>query len=167
MKKVRLLVLLLISSLLSAGGAFGQEDYYHATLSGNKEAPPVKTAATGLLMLTVSAEGVTYQLSADGIMTPTAASIHRGKKGENGPPVAGLFGGPTKLGRFSGILAQGIITDKTLIGDLQGKTLADLVALLKSGNAYVNILTETYPGGEIRGEIEPGLGGQYISRGAR
>ena len=167
MRRVRLIVILLFFSALPAGGALGEDVYYHANLSGRKVVPPVKTPATGLLMLTVSAKGVTYQLSADGIMTPTAANINRGKKGESGPPVAGLFGGPTKLGRFSGILAEGTITAKTLIGDLQGKTLADLVALLKSGNAYVTILTATYPSGEIRGQIEPGLGGQYISRGGR
>jgi hypothetical protein len=37
---------------------------------------------------------------------------------------------------------------------LQGKTIADLVADIKAGNAYVNVHTTEHPGGEIRGQIQ-------------
>lgn len=68
--------------------------------------------------------------------------------------MAGLFGGPARIGSFSGILAQGGITEKSPLGELQGRTVDGLVTLIKSGQAYVNILTETYPTGEIRGQIK-------------
>ena len=57
--------------------------------------------------------------------------------GKNGGPVAGLFAGPKKEGKFSGELAKGTITDKDLIGPLAGKTIGDLVKLIKDGGAYV------------------------------
>jgi hypothetical protein len=54
---------------------------------------------------------------------------------------------------FSGELAKGTITDKNLVGPLAGKTIADLVKLIKDGGAYVNVHTPAHPGGEIRGQI--------------
>ncbi|OGU12178.1 MAG: hypothetical protein A2075_09770 [Geobacteraceae bacterium GWC2_58_44] len=127
---------------------------FRAQLSGKNEVPRVRSPAKGDLKLTVSGNEISYELNVKRITSPTAANIHRGRKGETGPPVAGLFGGPTKTGPFSGILDQGVITEKSLLGDLQGRSVADLVRLIKSGEAYVNILTETYPAGEIRGQIK-------------
>ena len=80
--------------------------------------------------------------------------IHTGKMGENGDPVAGLFAGPKKEGKFHGVLAKGTITDNDLVGPLAGKTIADLVAMIKDGSAYVNVHTDKYPDGEIRGQIK-------------
>lgn len=132
---------------------FAEQAIFRAELSGKREVPRVKTPAKGTLKLVLSGPEVIFVLDVDGITSPMAANIHQGRKGENGPPVAGLFGGPTRMGAFSGILAEGMISEKSLLGELRGKTLADLVRLIKSGNAYVNILTETYPAGEIRGQI--------------
>jgi hypothetical protein len=127
---------------------------FRAKLSGKHEVPPVKSPARGNLKLTLSGNELSYELQVERITTPTAASIHLGRKGETGPAVAGLFGAPARIGSFSGILAQGVITEKSLLGELQGKPLDDLVTLIRSGQAYVNILTETYPAGEIRGQIK-------------
>ena len=68
-------------------------------------------------------------------------------------PLRGFSVARPKTGPFSGILATGTITEKNLIGELQGKTVAELMRLIASGKAYVNVLTETHPAGEIRGEI--------------
>ena len=132
---------------------FAAQGRYQADLSGSQEVPPVKTSATGDFKLTVYKKALSFELNVSGLMNVSGAHIHRGKRGENGPPVAGLFGGPTKEGAFSGVLAEGTITEESLLGELQGKKIADLVRLLKSGNAYVNIHTETFPDGEIRGQI--------------
>ena len=40
------------------------------------------------------------------------------------------------------------------MGSLAGKSIADLVAKMQSGEAYVNVHTEANPNGEIRGQIE-------------
>jgi len=146
------LVFLLLAGLALPG--FAAQTRFKADLNGNQEVPPVKTDAVGDFKLTIYKRSLSFELNVSGLMNPTGAHIHKGKRGENGPPVAGLFGGPAKEGAFSGILAEGSITEESLLGELQGKTVADLVRLLKSGNAYVNIHTGTFPEGEIRGQIE-------------
>jgi hypothetical protein len=37
---------------------------------------------------------------------------------------------------------------------LTGKALSDLVTMIKSGRAYVNVHTDKNPGGEIRGQLK-------------
>jgi CHRD domain len=59
-----------------------------------------------------------------------------------------------KKGKFSGVLRWGTLTAADLVGPLQGKSISDLVDQIKAGNAYVNVHTEKYPAGEIRGQIE-------------
>jgi hypothetical protein len=147
-------VLVLMLAVLPAASVYAAQKTFRADLTGKKEVPGVKTPATGDLKLILSGGELSFELNVDGITSPSAANIHKGRKGENGPPLAGLFGGPTRMGPFSGILAEGVITDQSLLGELQGKRVADLVRLIRSGQAYVNILTETYPAGEIRGQIK-------------
>ena len=65
-----------------------------------------------------------------------------------------LFSGPKKEGKFSGTLSEGTITEKDLAGDLQGKTMNDLVQMIKSGDAYVNVHTDAHPDGKIRGQLK-------------
>jgi hypothetical protein len=40
-----------------------------------------------------------------------------------------------------------------LTGPLKDKTIADLVTAMQSGQTYVNVQTEDYPEGELRGQI--------------
>jgi hypothetical protein len=152
MKRAIAVALMLGCTLFSAAVCRGDQDF-QARLSGAEEVPKVKTPAHGTLEMTYTADQLDYVLKVEGITSPTAAMIHKGKRGENGPPVAGLFGAPPVAGPFSGVLAQGALTGQSLIGELQGKRIKDLVRLIQSGNAYINILTSTYPAGEIRGEI--------------
>ena len=143
--------------LLAAGRAlpgWAAQTRCTADLSGDQEVPAVKTDATGDFKLTIYQKELSFELNVNGLMNPPGAYIHKGKKGENGPPIAGLFGGPAKEGPFCGMLAEGAITEQSLLGELQGKKVADLVRLIKSGNAYVNIQTGTFPDGEIRGQIK-------------
>jgi hypothetical protein len=87
------------------------------------------------------------------IRDANAAHIHKGRKGEAGPPQVGLFSGERK-GKFSGTLSEGAITEKDLLGDLQGKPLKELLILIKAEDVYVNVHTDTNPGGEIRGQMK-------------
>lgn len=154
MRKMLLLALTVMLVLGFALTGFAAQSRFKADLSGSQEVPAVKTDATGDFKLTAYQKELSFELSVSGLMNVTGAYIQKGRKGENGPPIAGLFGGPTKDGAFSGILAEGTIKEESLLGELQGKKIADLVRLLESGNAYVNILTGTFPDGEIRGQIK-------------
>ena len=148
------LLLVFMFTVSSALPGLAAPKKFRAELSGKNEVPKVTTPAKGNLKMILSGNEISYELNVERITSPTAANIHRGRKGENGPPVAGLFGGPQKSGEVSGILDHGVITEKSLLGELQGKRIEDLVRLIRSGQAYVNILTETYPAGEIRGQIK-------------
>jgi hypothetical protein len=59
-------------------------------------------------------------------------------------------------GTTNGILAQGVITQANMVGTGPnlGLTFEGLIDHIKAGNAYVNVHTTLYPGGEIRGQIK-------------
>jgi len=42
------------------------------------------------------------------------------------------------------------------VGPLEDSEIADLVDLMNNGSAYVNVHTEIYPDGAIRGQISSG-----------
>ncbi len=104
---------------------------------------------------TMSESGLHYQLNVKDLENPKAAHLHLGKSTTSeGPVVAPLFLGPAKSGKFSGMLAEGTITDKDLTGPLSGKSVNDLIAMIESGDVYVNIHTAKHPTGEIRGQVK-------------
>jgi len=152
--KVLLFAALALSIAVSTGLA--AEKGFEAKLSGKEVRPKaVATHATGEVKIMPGEYGqLSYTLKVRNIDNVTAAHIHAGKKGKEGPPVVGLFGGPPKEGKFSGELATGVIADKDLVGPLAGKTIDDLIKMIKSGDAYVNVHTTAHPGGEVRGQIK-------------
>lgn len=156
MDKVKLVLFVILSAILTVSVGFAAEKSFHAKLTGNNEVPSVKTKAKGDVMFKLSSDGkeLSYKLAVKNIENPTAAHIHRGMKGKSGPPVANLFTGPKKEGKFSGDLSEGTIRAKDLTSDLMGKSLGDLVQLIKSGDAYVNVHTDANPNGEIRGQLK-------------
>jgi len=157
MRMLKYPLLALMAALLTASIGFSAEKgSYYATLSGGEAVPKVKTLAKGEAEFKLSKDGkeFTYKLTVKDIENVTAAHIHQGKKGKEGPPLAGLYAGPKKEGKFSGVLAEGVITEKDLMGSVSGKPLSALVKLIKSGGTYVNVHTEGHPVGEIRGQIK-------------
>ena len=156
MSKVKLLLFVILATILSVSLSLAAEKNFHAKLTGKDEVPSVKTKATGEVKFKLSNDGkeLSYILTVKNIENATAAHIHRGMKGKSGPPVANLFTGPKKENNFSGELSKGNITANDLSGDLMGKSLNDLVQLIKSGDAYVNVHTDANPEGAIRGQIK-------------
>ena len=128
---------------------------FTAQLSGAEVVPAVTTAATGSATFTVDATGtrVHFVLKVTSITDVIASRVHQGASGANGQGLLILFPGPTRSGPFTGVLAEGNFNASALIGSLAGKSVADLVALFQSGQAYVNVGTTQNPKGEIRGQI--------------
>ncbi len=129
---------------------------YDAPLSGQNEVPPVETSATGEGEFTVPAnDTMKYRVNVTGIMNASAAHIHMAKEGENGDVVADLLKTPTSKDRDTayGMIFRGNLTDSSLKGPMEGKTLDDLAAAMDSGDIYVNVHTAENPDGEIRGQI--------------
>ncbi len=128
---------------------------FKAHLSGDEEVPAVMTDATGQTIFKLSKDGseLYYKLIVANIENVAASHIHAAPAGENGGVVAFLYGDGPIAGKTNGILAEGVITADELIGDLEGQSLEDLLDLMSSGGAYVNVHTSQNPGGEIRGQI--------------
>jgi hypothetical protein len=132
---------------------------FTAHLTGGQEVPPVKTKATGEATFNLSQDGQSlhYKLSVANLIGITMAHIHLGPPGKNGLVAVWLYPShpypELKLGKFSGILAEGTITAKNLVGPLSGKPLQALIKDMESGRAYVNVHSRGHPEGEIRGEI--------------
>jgi hypothetical protein len=157
--KSKILALTLLVAAVSLSAWAAARVGYKASLSGAEMVPAVKTGAAGGALFDFSPEGKSlhFNLSVKNLADVTAAHIHLGARGKEGPVVAILYplGGspPLKAGKFSGILAKGVITAANLEGPLKGKPLSDLEKEIKFGNAYVMVHTKTHPQGELRGQI--------------
>jgi hypothetical protein len=135
-----------------------------AVLDGSQEVHEVQTRARGNARFQLSKDGMElrYVVNVANISNVTMAHIHLGARGQNGPVVAWLYPSqaPAVLipGRLNGRLAEGVIRAEDLLNTLLDQTLADLIAHMRAGNAYVNVHTTAYPPGEIRGQIDRGNG---------
>jgi hypothetical protein len=126
---------------------------FTSQMSGTEEVPPVDTTATGTAEFNLGTNGIDYQVSVSGISGVTAAHIHSGNVGENGPVIVTLFKSDTPSNQTNGVLVKGTITAADLEGPMQGKQISDLVSAMSSAGTYVNVHTEANPNGEIRGQI--------------
>jgi hypothetical protein len=129
-----------------------------AQLSGAEEVPAVDTDARGVAVFKRTGEDeLTFFLNVANIENVSMSHIHLAPAGQNGGVVVWLYPSapPPQLipGRFDGPLASGTITSANLVGALAGMTVQDLVDHIEAGNAYVNVHTSQFPGGEIRGQI--------------
>jgi hypothetical protein len=129
-----------------------------AQLSGAEEVPAVDTDARGVAVFKRTGEDeLTFFLNVANIENVSMSHIHLAPAGQNGGVVVWLYPSapPPQLipGRFDGTLASGTITSANLVGALAGMTVQDLVDHIDAGNAYVNVHTSQFQGGEIRGQI--------------
>ncbi|MDQ1281258.1 MAG: hypothetical protein QG670_2523 [Thermoproteota archaeon] len=129
-------------------------------LSGKQEVPQVNTSAWGVAFFSLSKNGSTlsYTLAVDNIDQVTMAHIHLAPApGGVGGVVVWLYPSvpPAVLipGTSNGAIASGTITSANLVGALAGQPFSALLDALKSGKTYVNVHTDQYPNGEIRGDI--------------
>ena len=131
---------------------------YSAELTGAESVPAVKTEAAATFVMTYDTETkeLTWVLEITHVLTsPTRADIYQGAPGTSGTSVYTLYvAGAGEEGAKTGVLAEGVIDETKLVGPLQGGTLADLIQLIKDGNAYVSIGNKSHPVDAIRGQID-------------
>jgi hypothetical protein len=168
MKKILITLMVVIAIVAVVGVASAQTKQFVAVLSGDNEVPPRETPATGLAEFTVrtNLSAIRFRLTVDDIENVVAAHIHCGPPGVNGPVGVTLFMGMAGSGPVSGVIAQGTITAPDPGNACGWMSVADVVSAIRMGNAYVNVHTNDgvdppntgpgdFPGGEIRGQIEP------------
>ncbi len=133
------------------------ESVFDAQLSGDNEVPAIASGGSGYAALTLSEDGasIDYRLYVHDLDDVMAAHVHVGPEGENGPVAAFLFGPADPAVASDGLLADGTITEADLIatGGVFDGTMAQFVALIRSGETYVNVHTTANPSGEIRGQL--------------
>jgi len=136
--------------------AFADDDNeFTADLSGSEEVPSVDTDATGEAEFEVDDGTIEFELEVEDIEDVGAAHIHCGAVGVNGPVGVTLFTGPP-LFSGDGTLAEGTITDPIPANACLWDDVSEVIAAMNTGDTYVNVHTVLKPGGEIRGQIDPG-----------
>jgi hypothetical protein len=142
---------------VAVGAVLAVPTNFVAHLSGGEEVPANDSRAQGQAVFQLRDDGLHYRLIVANIENVTMAHIHLAPAGANGPVVVWLYPSapPAQLipGRSNGVLATGVITSANLVGQLTGQSLDALVEHLTNGNAYVNVHTSQFPGGEVRGQI--------------
>jgi hypothetical protein len=156
-----------VGTVAVAGGGNGIRE----ELTGYEEVPAISTGASGKFQAQINARGdaISYKLSYAGLEgNVTQAHIHLGQRAVNGgivvwlcannPPIttappgtqtcpqAGTITGTITAPNVSALPAQGIAAGE----------FAELLRAIKAGVTYANVHSSTFPGGEIRAQLENG-----------
>jgi hypothetical protein len=132
------LALGLIASLSLATAVFAAETTLNATLAGDAETDEDGTG-TASVVLDPDAGTACWTLTAEGIDPVVASHIHVGAAGENGDVAVNL-----DLDGFEG-------SSEGCTEDVDAATLQAVID--NPAGYYVNLHTEPFPGGAIRGQL--------------
>jgi hypothetical protein len=127
---------------------------YGAKLAGSNEVPAVMSYGSGVAKFNFSNDGnaASFHVNVEGIADVRFAHIHFAKAGVNGGVVYTLRMDKV-VGPVSGVYAKGEIMPTNFSGKLLGGDLFILREAFRTGNAYVNVHTDNFPGGELRGQV--------------
>ena len=155
--------MLLLVVTLSPPALARKKQTFRANLDGFQEVPAISTGGSGEFRARINKEesAVEVELSYGGLegTTVTAAHIHLGQPGVAGGiviPLCGTVGKPacpTPSGTVTDTLDAGDVVALTGQGIAAGE-LDEVISAMREGMTYVNVHTNTFPGGEIRGQIE-------------
>jgi hypothetical protein len=124
---------------------------FAVNLDGSQENPPLTTTAVGTASVRLEPDGtVSYDLTVTGL-TPTASHFHNAPAGTNG-----------------GVVKNISLVDNTASGtwsssDGTQPLTTFLLRELVKGRLYINVHTAANPGGEIRGQVLPATGLDYVT----
>jgi hypothetical protein len=119
-----------------------------ALATGAQETPSVDTPAVGFARFSLTAEGkLNYEVTVTGLKgAPTAMHLHRARAGQPGDVVYPLAT-PSPSAATTGSV------------EFKQEDLADLM----TQGLYLNIHTDAFPAGEIRGQVVPSPPGLQVS----
>jgi hypothetical protein len=143
-------------------------------MSGYNEVPALSTAGTGKFRATIDDQGqkINYTLEYSGLeANATQAHIHFGQRDVSGgivvwlcsnlasPPTPAGFNRPCPLrsGSVAGTIVPGDVapgaTGPAFVQGIAPGEFNELVKAIRAGKAYANVHSTTFPGGEIRGQL--------------
>ncbi len=158
-----LVAVALLALTTTAATANTSPSELRASLTGFGEVPPKLTDGFGTFKATASSDAVTFTLTYSGLTTPAfMAHLHFAQRGVNGGIfvwLCGTLGGKpacpagtttpaTVTGTFTAADIRAVADQNVPAGDL-----AAALRVIQSGEAYVNVHTTNFPGGEIRGQV--------------
>jgi len=108
------------------------------SLTGGEEVPPISVPGSGSGSFRVAEDGTISGSVTTKDVQGTMAHIHRGANGPHGPVIVPL----AKDGDTYSVPAGRKLTPQQMDD-------------LKNGNLYVNVHTNRYKGGEVRGQLQP------------
>lgn len=124
---------------------------YVSVMNGANEVPSRATTATGTATFTLTGNILTFTVTVNGLTGPAAAShIHVGPGTATGPVIVPFVTAAVA----SGTVTSGLIDLSQPVTNGAASITGDsLKVLLNTGQAYTNIHTAQFGGGEIRGQI--------------
>ena len=125
---------------------------YTSTLNGANERPTANASpATGTATYTLAGDILSFTVTVNGLSGPaTASHIHVGSAAASGGVIVPFVTGSVASGN---VTSGSIDLSKTISNGTSTITGDSLKVLLNNGNAYTNIHTAQFGGGEIRGQI--------------
>ncbi|WP_147804702.1 CHRD domain-containing protein [Alkalicoccus halolimnae] len=145
------------ASLVAFAGFAGTASAAHGTsymaeLTPDQEVEEVDSDASGHAEFHVSDDGesIDFIVEAHELNATLAGHLHSGPAGENGPVELFLFENDEAVD-YDGEIASGTLTEDDLAGEMGWEEFSEE---LVNGNIYANLHTETYPDGEIRGQLD-------------
>jgi len=154
-------IILLVFVALSTSAAFGDGLQFEAELSGAQETADVMTDAEGKITARFDEELTKVKVRLrvrDSAGTFLRAHFHCALPGENGPIVFGLVDpGPLFFlrGRVRGTLTNADFTGADCVSNI-GRPVNNIAALafaMREGLIYINVHSDEFRPGEIRGQM--------------
>ena len=162
-----------VASYAIAGG--GTRNFNGDPMIGYEENPDISTVATGKFTARLSDDGKSlhYKLTYSGLEgAVTQAHVHFGKRAVNGgvsfflcgtaaaPGPAGTPACPTPGGTVEGDIDAVDVIGPAVQG-IEPGAFNEILAAMRAGNAYANVHSTKWLGGEIRAQLEKGRGGNH------
>jgi CHRD domain len=153
------------SVVATAALADGGGDRIRENLTGFQEVPVVSTEADGRFKAEVRRDRIDYELRWEDLEgTVTQAHIHLGQRDVNGGVsvflCSNLAGAPagTQACPPAPAKISGTVTPAQVVGPaeqgIDPMEFDELVRAIRAGVTYINVHSETFPGGEIRGQLK-------------
>lgn len=143
-----------------------RKDFLKAELTSFEQVPSVLAPSRGNFEAQINYdETISFELSyANMSSAVTQAHIHFGASRTNGGVIVFLCGGAKPAcpasGTVTGTLTAADVSvlptsngDSVIPQGIQPGNLGGLIRAIRNGDAYVNVHTETFPSGELRGQV--------------
>jgi CHRD domain len=154
-------VAMVVAAVLALGAvaAMAGRSSVSTQLSGFKEVPAISTDGHGRFQANIRGNEVHYRLRYGGLEGGTVlfAHIHFGRPSTNGGVIAFLCGGGGKPACPASGLVTGVIDAGDVVGPaeqgIDPGEFNELVRAIRRNATYVNVHTQMFQGGEIRGNL--------------